>query len=83
MAVTGISKYRPQLYTPKWASYYNKQAVANYDAAVSAAADLFSSQMSSMGSDMVNLTIQKAAARIQKQAQEKIAAATAKLDVTA
>ena len=81
MATTGISKYRPQLYTPKWQSYYNKQAIAVYDQTIADAAGVLFGQMSTFGSDMVNLTIQRAVDRVQKEAQAKVAAATSKLSV--
>jgi hypothetical protein len=75
MAYGGISKYRPQFYTPRYASEMNKAAVQAYRDSVTAAADMFSAQMSDMGSGMVNISIQRAVDRIQKQAAAKMAAA--------
>lgn len=83
MAIGGISKYRPQLYQPKNLSFYNKQAARNLSDATKAAADLFASQLTDQGSGMVNLVIKQAVDRIQKQAQAKIAKATASLDKVA
>lgn len=80
MAIGGISKYRPQLYQPKNLSFYNKQAARNVSEATKAAANLFASQMTDQGSGMVTLIIKQAVDRVQKQAQAKIAKATASLD---
>lgn len=83
MAIGGISKYRPQLYQPKNLSFYNKQAALNLSEATKAAANLFASQMTDQGATMVNLVIKQAVERVQKQAQEKIAKATASIDTVA
>ncbi len=77
-----ISTYRPQLYTPKYLSQYNRQAVKNLEASIAAAADLFATQLTDNGSSMVELTIRIATERVQKQAQAKIAAAQAGVDKT-
>ncbi|MEJ1161886.1 hypothetical protein [Prosthecomicrobium sp. N25] len=73
MALTGISKYRPQFYTPKYASLLNRQAGRDAADAIAVAANTFASQFTDNGSSMVNLTIKKAVARVQEQAKAKLA----------
>ncbi len=83
MALSGISKYRPQLYTPRYLSEMNRQAVQSYSDATQIAADKFVSALSDQGSTMVTLIIQQATQRIQNEARAKIAKQTASLDITA
>jgi hypothetical protein len=83
MAISGISKYRPQLYTPRNLSTMNKQAADSARDSISSAADTFASQMTDFGSSQVTLIIQQTAARIQAQARAKMAASTSSLNLLA
>lgn len=70
----GISKYRPQLFTPKNASMMNRQAVQATRDNVFAASEMFSSTLSGFGSGMVEITIKAATERIRAEATRKMEA---------
>lgn len=78
MAIQGISKYRPQLYTPRYTSLMNRQAVQAMRDNITAASGVFESSLTGFGSGMVDITIKAATQRIRAEAMKKIEANRAK-----